>query len=749
MNVAMNRQRLPAAPHRSGWTESPMLVAFKAVVMAITAMLYLLPIATTPGLVAGIAGTLVAYPLASWLEARGLRLTTGLVGAFALGLAALWLGGWVRTSTGVWGPLGVTATIGVSDALFFGLLVIAGMAAVRLLVLRVRAFGFLEALIPIGAVIWIFAGHQNRTISEPRWFADWVLAKGWDPTEILTGLGVLAAALSVLMLVRNARATKVLLTYLLIAAAGVILFYVYDDHVIEQDVSSNGLGLTQQEQDKENQEGGEGKSDQESKDGQGGGQGGSGNGPASDNPYKDNYNSGEPSPVALVVMRDDYDNTNQGSVLYFRQRVLSRFAEGRLQPALDDSGGTIDGDVVAEFPRDDAVVATETQTREHHVEFPTTMHLMVDHPQPVALTHAERLTLTKNPNPRHFVASYDVDSLRLALPYDRLVGRESLGQEWSDTTKQHYLGHPDDPRYAALADIVLRDLDPRFYDDDMMKALMLKRYLEKNGFYTLKETHKDAADPTASFLFGSMRGYCVHFAHAAAFLLRSQGIAARVALGYAVQTHKRSGGSSLLIMSNDAHAWPEIHVAGVGWVTFDIYPEQSDQAPRPPVDRNLESMLGEIARDDETGGKSDDPDGAFQMPWREIGITALILLAALLLLAYAIKVFRRLQASMAPAGRAGMLAFRGTLDRLADMGIRRRYGESRERFAERLSGMAPSLGPLTDAHLRIALGGSNDAEAHAQVADLSRAVIREYKQNTRWWKRALGALNPVGWWFTR
>ena len=199
-------------------------------------------------------------------------------------------------------------------------------------------------------------------------------------------------------------------------------------------------------------------------------------------------------------------------------------------------------------------------------------------------------------------------------------------------------------------------------------------------------------------------------------------------------------------MSSDAHAWPEIYVAGVGWVTFDIYPEASDQPPRPPVDRNLESMLGEIARDDTTGGKSADPDAAFVMPWRSIALTLLSLLAAALALAYAIKFARRLQTS---AGREGILAFRAALDRLADIGIRRRFGESRERFAQRLAPLAPSLKPLTAAHLQVALGGAADRDAHAEVARLSRSVIREYKDNTRLWKRTLGALNPIGWWFTR
>src|SRR5262249_59532098 len=113
--------------------------------------------------------------------------------------------------------------------------------------------------------------------------------------------------------------------------------------------------------------------------------------------------------------------------------------------------------------------------------------------------------------------------------------------------------------------------------DDVMKALAIKRYLEKEGFYSLKQKQLVGADPVAQFLFGDLRGYCVHFSHAAVFLLRSQGIPARVALGYGVQTKRRGAGSSVLILGNEAHAWPELFIDGVGWVTFDIYPERSDE----------------------------------------------------------------------------------------------------------------------------------------------------------------------------
>ena len=56
---------------------------------------------------------------------------------------------------------------------------------------------------------------------------------------------------------------------------------------------------------------------------------------------------------------------------------------------------------------------------------------------------------------------------------------------------------PADPRYNELADKLVRDVDPRFVGDDVMTALAIKRYLEKNGFYSLKEKKLVGNDPTA------------------------------------------------------------------------------------------------------------------------------------------------------------------------------------------------------------------------------------------------------------
>jgi len=311
---------------------------------------------------------------------------------------------------------------------------------------------------------------------------------------------------------------------------------------------------------------------------------------------------------------------------------------------------------------------------------------------------------------------------------------------------------PDDPRYAALAEIIARSVDPRFAGDDLARAYAVKRHLEREGFYTMRSTHTSTVDPTASFLFGSLRGYCVHFAHAAVYLMRSLGVASRVALGYAVQTGKRSGGSALLVMSDRAHAWPEIHLEGVGWITFDIYPERTDMPAPAPVDYDLERLMGELARGDRTAGVR--PQGSpLKIPWRLLGTASAVLLGALLLLAYLVKLTRRLAPGLAGRQAYTRRAYIATLDRLADLGLQRRRGETRERHAARIAAISPHMPELTRLHLRLALGptrGGQDAGgARVQVRTLARMVSRDLQQHVHWPRRLLALLNPIGWLRTR
>lgn len=74
------------------------------------------------------------------------------------------------------------------------------------------------------------------------------------------------------------------------------------------------------------------------------------------------------------------------------------------------------------------------------------------------------------------------------------------------------------------------------------------------------------------FLTQSQRGYCVHFASATVLLMRTLGIPARYVTGYAVSG---GAGESQLVTEDNAHAWVEYYVSGMGWVPVDPTPPEA------------------------------------------------------------------------------------------------------------------------------------------------------------------------------
>ncbi|HEY4019642.1 MAG TPA: transglutaminaseTgpA domain-containing protein [Pseudonocardiaceae bacterium] len=118
------------------------------------------------------------------------------------------------------------------------------------------------------------------------------------------------------------------------------------------------------------------------------------------------------------------------------------------------------------------------------------------------------------------------------------------------------------PGVAELARTATNGLRPSF-----QAALALERYLRENY-----QTATGGDLPTGSswpqlrdFLLGSKRGTSEQFAAAYVVLARIMGVPARIAVGY-----RGSPNSGTHVVRNaDVLAWPEVAVAGVGWVPLD------------------------------------------------------------------------------------------------------------------------------------------------------------------------------------
>ena len=77
----------------------------------------------------------------------------------------------------------------------------------------------------------------------------------------------------------------------------------------------------------------------------------------------------------------------------------------------------------------------------------------------------------------------------------------------------------------------------------------------------------------------SGRGYSVHYATAAVLMLRYMGVPARYVEGYylsAEQAARYAAGEPITLTEQNAHAWAEYYVSGVGFVPFEVTPGYID-----------------------------------------------------------------------------------------------------------------------------------------------------------------------------
>ena len=116
---------------------------------------------------------------------------------------------------------------------------------------------------------------------------------------------------------------------------------------------------------------------------------------------------------------------------------------------------------------------------------------------------------------------------------------------------------------AAMAEIRRnnRGLEARF---EALVSWFQSRALN----YTLDPGTIDLDHPVDSFVFGTRKGYCVHFASAFATMARMLGIPSRIVTGFKGDRGK-SVENYLVIREEDAHAWVEVRLPSKGWTRFD------------------------------------------------------------------------------------------------------------------------------------------------------------------------------------
>ena len=727
----------PAAVLRARLDEPVLAAWLRPLVYVCATFVFAFPLATPRVAFALAVAAGAGAAIGRLLSGSRLRLPALLLGTGASLVVVVAARSLLLRSAALAAWFGPSADLSAINAVSLGACAALIAATVRVLSLRQRVFRALEVAFVGAAFAQLVAGHRGGAINRPFELADSIIARGGDPTVALLAVGAVAALASVILLLSERSPVRSLVH--LVLAVGLLALVLTTTRMLglpQAKLPADGLGLRPGQ-------GGD-------KSGQARGQGGKGAGQPkqADNEqleFKDNYDSaGRQIPLAVVLLHDDYSPPS--GVYYFRQGAFSQYNGRRLVTA---TRSDVDRDLAPGFVFAPTHLPDVPNADGERTKLETTVAMLADHNRPFALESPVLLAPESNPDPGRFRRAYRVVSEALDTDYESLLGRGVGDPSWTPEQLAHYTQAPDDPRYAELAHKIIAGIPEALRDDPVARAFMVTLWLGHNGIYSLRSGHASAADPTADFLFGNLTGYCVHFAHAAVYLMRTLGIPSRVGSGYAVEESARQGGSAILLSGANSHAWPEIYVTGVGWVVADVSPERSADPPVNPPDPDLQRLLGEMAR-----GHKPLPQGeekvfepfvaAMHTLRLALTRTLLVLLPALLALGYLVKLWRRLSPLWAGAASAPRVSYRAELDRLSEARISRHFGESREAFAARLAARLPSFRSLTGAHVGARFGAQARLD-QSGVRALSLAVRRELARAVPLRRRLLGALHPFSW----
>ncbi|MHB8807411.1 MAG: transglutaminase-like domain-containing protein [Anaerolineaceae bacterium] len=207
--------------------------------------------------------------------------------------------------------------------------------------------------------------------------------------------------------------------------------------------------------------------------------------------------------------------------------------------------------------------------------------------------------------------SYQSESYFIPLTYETL---QAAGDDYPARVKRVYLQLPEDfsERIQTLAEAITAGLD-----SDFEKVLAITDYLRSQMNYTTEiENTPQNLDPVFWFLFENKSGYCNYYASAEVLLLRSIGIPARLAVGYA-QGREVENNKIFEVRSKDSHAWVEVYFPDIGWVIFE--PTSTQPAVHFPFESSelAEKEATELEQGNQSipNSKRDDLAGANSASW--------------------------------------------------------------------------------------------------------------------------------------
>jgi len=195
----------------------------------------------------------------------------------------------------------------------------------------------------------------------------------------------------------------------------------------------------------------------------------------------------------------------------------------------------------------------------------------------------------------HSGETYQVESVLINPNIQQL---KEAGTEYPQWVTSKYLQMPASfsPRIQQLASEITANSETP-YDKTVAITSYLRRNIEYAETVPSPPRNKDILE---WILFEHKQAYCVYYATSEVLMLRSLGIPARMAVGFAQGERTVSGETILgearaedegvtadkyIVRNLNAHAWPEVYFPNIGWVEFEPTGNQLPlDRPLPPRD---------------------------------------------------------------------------------------------------------------------------------------------------------------------
>ena len=295
--------------------------------------------------------------------------------------------------------------------------------------------------------------------------------------------------------------------------------------------------------------------------------------------------------------------------LYWRARVLDTYDAGRWETAagdpepFDPRQGALD--LPAYAGRIEKEFALTVRVPALHLLYVPAQPAWVNreaevHTRPAGDEGLDVLDVTAH----EFVLEGETYRVLASLSAPRAGALRTAGTNYPAGVSERYLQLPETLPSAIrdLATTITAEAQTP-YD----KAVAVTAWLRSHIAYQRVMPAPPAdVDPIEWFLFDSRVGFCDYYASAEVLMLRSVGVPARLAVGYA-QGEFDPDKNAYYVSAVDSHAWPEVFFPSYGWVEFE--PTRSQPALVRPEDQ---PGAGGVADGTSPGGDTTGagPDGA-------------------------------------------------------------------------------------------------------------------------------------------